>query len=48
MRLKEATKVVIGYVWRVSLCAFAYVAGTMALCGQRRETRRFEHKRRGA
>jgi hypothetical protein len=29
MKLKEATKVVIGHVWRVPLCAFAYVAGTM-------------------
>ncbi len=33
MRLKEVTKVVIGYVWRAPLCAFAYVAGTMAGAG---------------
>lgn len=30
MKFKETAKAVIGYVWRVPLCAFAYVAGTMA------------------
>jgi hypothetical protein len=30
MILKNCVKVVIGYIWRVPLCAFAYIAGTMA------------------
>jgi len=30
MILSNSTKVVIGYIWRVPLCAFAYIVGTMA------------------
>jgi hypothetical protein len=33
MRFRKNTKVVIGYIWRVPLCAFAYMAGAMASAG---------------